>query len=248
MKFAEKLKIIGITTIGFFGTEAIGPLSAVAGTLTFSDSTFKNVDWNLTTVVQGDDGAVTAEQLSPGGNPGNYRYISNSVEVIDNYTIVWGLHTKNNAIYNPQSVGAITSIDYSEDAISFGGGQGQATGLALRQNGHFYFTFSKRLITPENQWTNKELTNLKETDFIRVEDVLTNITNHPDFSANASPIEFGFFRGNSGAGSYSVAGGIDNWKVTVNYNDPNSIPEPSFLLGLLAIGAIGVVSKQKHQE
>lgn len=249
MNNTKKLAIIGIIAVGFFGTEAIEPVSAVAGTLTFSDSTFRNIDWNLTTVVQGDKGEVKTGQLPTRGNPGSYRHILNSVNVRNNYTTVWGLHIKTNAIYNPQSVGAITSIDYSEDAINFnfGGGQGQATGLALRQNGHLYFSFSKRLFTPETRWTNKKLKDLKQTDFIRVEDVPTNLTNHPDFSASASPIELGFFRGNSGAGSYLINGGIDNWKVTVNYNDPKSVPEPSSLLSLLAIGAIGLVSKLKHQ-
>jgi len=48
---------------------------------------------------------------------------------------VMGLHWKVGVVYNPQVQGAIQTIHYSEDAILLEGfGEGQAAGLALRQN------------------------------------------------------------------------------------------------------------------
>ncbi len=254
-----------LTTIGsagiVLGVMGIAPLSAIAGTITFSDSTFNNADWDLTSFsipnidgVHGGTGTVSATQSPSGGNPGEYRYILNSVNAISDYTAIEGFHINNTAIYNPQTQGAISSIDYSEDAINFGWGDGHATGLALKQNGQFYFTYTYRnfLITPALAWKNYQLTSLTETDFINVKNAAiklqtTNPIDYPDFSASGSPIEFGFFRGNSGASSYSLPAGIDNWRVTINHEEAKKVPEPSSVFGLLAAGALGAGSIIKNK-
>jgi slime mold repeat-containing protein len=67
-------------------------------------------------------------------------------------------------------------------------------------------------------WTHKSLKTQAASGFLRVTaDGLA--PQHPDFTAAGTPIEFGFFRGNSngpGGGSYSIVGAIDNWRVRVN--------------------------------
>src|SRR5919202_1598909 len=198
-----------------------------------SDSAFNDTDWELITLTTGNGGTVTAKQKTSGGNPGEYRYIFISVNyVIDEYTNVCGINIRRNLTYNPQVIGSITSINYSEDSINFADnpGQGQAAGIVLRQNGKLYLTFSTRLeiAAKDQSWINKQLMNLKAVDFIRYEDLLLTIRPaaignnpaHPDFSAKGGIIEFGFFRWNSTqGGGYTTSGGIANWSVSINCNE-----------------------------
>jgi len=116
--------------------------------------------------------------------------------------------------YDPMLDGGFASIDYDEDhKLIAGGGGGQATGPALRQNGS---TFIANLgTTPERDWTHTSGTGLTVESFVHVSGPQQVL----NFSTGAPKIEVGFFRANShpasggGEGSQIVA--IDNWRVAL---------------------------------
>lgn len=181
----------------------------------FSDSTFNRADWQTEIVKSGNGGTVTVNQSNAMGSDNSFLQITNTVyqKTRGVNSDVLGLHWKAGAIYNPQAKGVIEVIHYSEDAILIQGfGEGQAAGLALRQNQQVYLP-TPRLITPEPRWTRKELRDLQAQDFVAI-----GTTNqHPDFSTKGAPIQFGFFRANTTTNNeYSITGGIDNWSVSIN--------------------------------
>ena len=116
--------------------------------------------------------------------------------------------------YDPMLDGGFASIDYDEDhKLIAGGGGGQATGVALRQNGS---TFIVNLgTTPERDWTHTSGTGLTVESFEHVSGPQQVL----NFSTGAPRIEVGFFRAVShpasggGEGSQTVA--IDNWRVAL---------------------------------
>lgn len=184
--------------------------------ITFSDSTFHDSDWELIPWMNGNGRTVGAKQEIAGGNPGRFLSIFNRANNAsqDGNSNIFGFHLRRGATYNPKIQGAIAAINYSEDSILISSfGEGHATGPALRQNGKFYFTTSKnRLIIPHNSWTHGEKLNLHAHDFRTPE----NPNEHPDFSANGSIIEFGFFRANTATSDgYGISAGITNWSISI---------------------------------
>ena len=116
--------------------------------------------------------------------------------------------------YDPMFDGGFASIDYDEDhKLLTGGGGGQATGPALRQNGSI---FIRNLgPTPERDWTRASATGLTVDDFEHVSGPQQVL----NFSTGAPKIEVGFFRANShsaaGGGEGSAIVAIDNWRVAL---------------------------------
>jgi hypothetical protein len=161
-------------------------------------------------------------QVAPGGNPGAYRSVENIILAAptdSTFSAIWGFHQRIGASFDPQAKGAITSIDYMEDAILLeGGGQGQGTGPALMQDGKVYV--SPGLISPDSTWTAKMKSGLVASDYSFLDNQTLDSGINPDFSETALPIHLGFFRANStslGSPAYTTAGGIDNWKTCVHY-------------------------------
>lgn len=187
----------------------------MVNSMQFSDSTFNPADWQTEIVKGGNGGTVTANQSNMTGSDGSFRAITNTVyQKSGNVNSdVMGLHWKAGAVYNPQVQGAIQTIHYSEDAILIEGfGEGQAAGLALRQNQQIYLPVP-RLVTPKSRWVHKELRDLQTQDFVAI----GTTRQHPDFSAKGAPIQFGFFRANTTTNNqYSITAGIDNWLVSIN--------------------------------
>lgn len=181
----------------------------------FFDSTFNDTDWQSEAIASGNGGTIVVQQRNATGDVGSFRTITNTVHSASKgvNSNVMGLHWQVGATYDPQTQGAITAINYSEDAILIQGfGEGQAAGLALRQDQQVYLPVS-RLITPEPSWTHKELADLQAQDFI----AMGTTDQHPDFSATGAPIQFGFFRANTTTNAeYSITSGIDNWSVSIN--------------------------------
>lgn len=181
----------------------------------FSDSTFNDADWQLETITSGNGGTVAVQQRNLEDEASSFREITNTVYSVSRgvNSDVLGAHWKVGAIYDPHTQGAIAGIDYSEVAILIDGfGEGQAAGLALRQNQQIYLPVS-RLTTPEPGWTPKELNDLQAQDFVAI----GTTDRHPDFSATGTPIQFGFFRANTTTNDqYSIISGIDDWSVSIN--------------------------------
>ena len=200
------------------------PGTAVITGSVFFDGTFTDSDWGLTKF-DNSAGTTSAAQVSTGGNLGAYRQVTNNVgnapPPASCLGTLVGFHAKVGAVYNPAQQGAITSVDYSEDAILIsGGGDGQGAGPALIQGGQVYL--GPEHVTPSLSWTHFPNWEIRASDFSAVNVTCTafvDASRHPDFSSSGSTIQFGFFRANStGAGGpgYTTVGGIDNWTVVVH--------------------------------
>ena len=116
-KQSIKVLFLGLCTLII---SAISALSAKAAIITFSDSTFNDEDWNRTSFLQGNAQVVTGNQITSGEN--QFRQIIHTLYPdpgMTSYAI--GFHQQIGAVYNPQLQGAISSLDYSENSILFGG-------------------------------------------------------------------------------------------------------------------------------
>jgi hypothetical protein len=123
---------------------------------------------------------------------------------------------KRGAVYFPSTDGAILSVSHTEESILHsGGGNGQYSAPAIRQNGLLYALVpgGGAFATPEPVWTRHSVT-ARQNDFR----TLASPSQHPDFSTAGGRIEVGFMRlvtvpaGGSGT---TVVGGIDNWQLTL---------------------------------
>jgi len=219
---------------------------SVSYAVIFSDGDFNSSDWTAYPEQIDTGGDMSTKQELSGGNPDAFRKITNTVNGAEdtiNGSGIWGFHYKLDAVYDP-SVCPIASINYWEDSIMFEGfGQGQGSGIALRQNVTNYYSTS--LLTNQDTWTTQSILDLAALNFR----TLADPNNHPDFSEAGNPILFGFRRANSTRGNgYTIIGGIDNWKVQILCDDSEEpsgskpIPEPGtiILLGLSSLGMLGL--------
>ncbi len=209
---------VSIQLVILFSTVMIS--TCTKGAVTFSDAVFNTSDWQLTIDQDGNGGSVSFSQESTGGNPDEHLRITDTVNAAPPYSRIFGAFFHTSAIYIPQTQGKIVSLEYSEDSVMFKGlGDGQGSGLALRQNGKLYYAYypgSGLIYANQSSWTPHSFTSLQAENFGHWQ----NPDVHPDFSSEGSPIEFGFFRGNSTPSfSYSIIAGIDNWSVTI-HNEP----------------------------
>jgi hypothetical protein len=150
---------------------------------------------------------------------GDYRRINitvNSAEGSGTAAQVAVFSIKRGTAYFPASDGRIFTISYSENSIhESGGGSGQYSAPALRQNGKIYTLVpgAGAFLTPDPVWTPHSLSGLTQNDFR----TLASASEHPDFSTAGGRIEVGFMRlhsvpaGNAGG---TRIGGIDNWRLT----------------------------------
>ncbi len=190
------------------------------GSTIFSDAVFNIADWQLVTEQQGNGGSLSFSQEPTGGDIDEYMRITLTVNAAPSNSAVGGIFMHKNAIYDPAQNGAIQTVDYSESSIMLSGwGDGQATGLAIRQNDRIYYagySTSNRGLGYANTlgWTQNSFTGLTSSDFGRP---FGPPDEHPDFSETATPLQFGFYRLNSTPSfSYSIEAGIDNWSVTIH--------------------------------
>ena len=202
------------------GGGASGPTGQTAPS---SDTEFNDNDWETEVQTFGAGGTGNAGHLTYLGQVGgSYRQVTIAVNSADSSSAaqvaVFSIYIKSGAVYFPSSSGPIFSVDYSESSILLsGGGNGQYSAPAIRQNGKYYTLVpgGKAFATPDATWTAHALTGLTQSDFR----TLASASDHPDFSASATRIEVGFMRlvsvspGNPGV---KVVGGIDNWQLTLD--------------------------------
>ena len=204
------------------GTGGTGGAGATGETAIASDDVFDDNDWDAEVQVLGAGGTGAASHLRYNGQiTGDYRHITitaNSAENSGTAAQVAVFSIKRGTAYSPTSDGAIFSVDYSEDSILLsGGGNGQYSAPAFKQNGKLYTLVpgGGAFPTPEAGWTRHSLTGLTQNDFR----TLASASDHPDFSATGSRIEVGFMRLHSvpaGSAGGTRTGGIDNWRITLN--------------------------------
>jgi len=186
----------------------------------FSDGTFDDADWSVVTFATGPGSSVEAGQSLADGNPAPGRRVRNilgpasSPSEVSNVYIA---HLSSKAVYDPSTQGPIRTLDFLVDAILLDGfGDGQATGLALRQNGMVYIRQAGT--TPDRAWTRKESLTVPVSGLVYLSGaVVFDPMQLPDFFTGG-PIEFGFFTANStqGGSGYEILDAYDNWTVRVN--------------------------------
>lgn len=186
-----------------------------------SDDTFNDNDWDETVQVFGAGGSGGAGQLHFNGQAtAGYRQVTITVNTADNGSAaqVAVFSIKRGSQYFPTSDGKIFTINYSEDSIlQAGGGNGQYSAPAVRQNGKLYTLVpgAGAFATPDAAWTSHSLTGLTQNDFRTI----ASASEHPDFSATGARMELGFMRLHTvaagGAGG-TRTGGIDNLRLTLN--------------------------------
>jgi hypothetical protein len=232
--------ILGLLLLGIIGSA--GP--ATAGFVTYYDGTFNDADWQLTILEGGGGGSVIPLQIASGGDPGEYRRVTDIVDpplAIPPGSVVYGLHFRPDAVFTPATQGAIQSIDFGIDTIMFSGfGQGESTRLILEQSGRIFRTIGPPFAANQPGWTTHFRSLIQQNDFglivATADSVLIDVTQQPDFSSFGAPITFGFHTANStnNPAGYSIVAGFDDWRVTVHTIAP--VPEPSMMV-LLVSGA-----------
>jgi len=186
-----------------------------------SDGVFDDNGWDTELQVFGPGGTGDAGHLRFNGQVGaDYRRITitaNTAEGSGTAAQVAVFSISRTGSYSPLNDGVIYSIGYSEDSILLsGGGNGQYSAPALKQNGKLYTLVpgAGAFPTPETGWTPHSLTGLTRNDFRTIE----SASEHPDFSSTGSRIELGFMRLHSvpaGNAGETRVGGIDNWRITL---------------------------------
>lgn len=194
----------------------------------YTDGEFAPAHWQDSTVFLRDGNPSLSGPLvvgpslrTTGGNPTNYRYQADDFRVGD---WIATASINSTAIYDPQVQGALASVDFSMDVIQFPpvlpgqGPGGTAFVIALRQNGQLFFgtPFGNSSTT----WRNYTTNGMTAEDFDIAIVPEERLGNHPDFSANGSPIEFGYGHWINGFGTPGFRllneFGVDNWEVTVH--------------------------------
>jgi hypothetical protein len=183
--------------------------------------------------------ASTGAQLGE-GNPGDEWRVTQVANHPSGATqsLVVGFHVGSPHTYDPQSSGAIVSIngqiDYqTRSDAQMGGGQA-LWAVAVRQNGTVYRGMGSIATgSPSAVWATHQQLVLTSTEFADV----TGAPGNPDFSENGSTIEFGFVTANaSGVGGpgRNTEVSYDNWSVTLATQ--SSVPALNPIgFGLLAV-------------
>jgi hypothetical protein len=128
---------------------------------------------------------------------------------------IWVGHLRNDAIYDPQVQGPISSIDYAYDLIHLNALPGRAVAFAflIFQNETYYRPQCQTNVFDE-EWTRFGSTGITAEGFARISGPGPGL---PDFSADGTPIQFGYFSANSSTGAtITSTAGIDNWSVAIH--------------------------------
>lgn len=224
------------------------------------DGTFNNSDWS--SFIHEDTGPNPgfhqAEQKTTGGNLDKYRELTHNWSAIggDPAQFIHTVHIYWGESYNPSIAGPILGINFSFDLSLFAWDvtAGIRYTPMMVQNGVYYILPTSppyEVLVTDSQWTHFSIPQVVESDFFVLGDPLGLGT--PDFSANGSPIHFGYYAANASkqAGSHFTVSGIDNYTVSISSSpDPTLIPEPTtiVLMGFGLVGLLGVVIRQRRKE
>lgn len=184
---------------------------AGAGTVTFSDSTFADADWEVAAAEVG-NGGQSAAMSTLDGNPPPARRMGHSVAASSGGPeVVEVVHRFLSASYDPASSGAIASINASWERalISADGVSEVGESFVLFQAGVVYRAAADSFSS--STWTAIERAGLTVDSFTGPSGL------HPDFSASGGAISFGYSRRTVSSGSFAAfaAHGIDNLLVEI---------------------------------
>lgn len=200
------------------GTLLVSSMPAVI----FSDGEFDPADWSANSMAEPAQNGPThfEDRRAAGGSPGAYRHMLHTMTAGPSSLRV--LNTKASAIYDPQTLGAIHAIDYTEDCDLLSASSSSFNVVSyptIEQAGRRYVASHGRGCL--SSWVNNfnQLPSLGTTDFVQVDGpACANGESCPDFSASAGALRFGFERRASvraGVPAGSIEHGIDNWKVSI---------------------------------
>ena len=208
------------------GTSVIGPVAArlyvssMPGVV-FADTEFRASDWSATPIAVPPLNGPTSIDTSPatGGNPGAFRSMA--------YALTAGaaslrvFYISQGANYDPAQLGAVYKIDYSEDCIvaNASASIGHVTSQPLvQQSGRKYLLAASSFCRAPSWQPNAWIT-ASASEWVLVDGPPCGTSEAcPDFSGSGAPLQLGYARSASQAGSApsgSVSHGIDNWKLTV---------------------------------
>jgi hypothetical protein len=162
-------------------------------------------------------------------------------------------HIYSDASYDPSVQGAISAIDYTESGkiLSFPFPEAFSTTQPVVVQGGQIYRSTKFIrfvaINSTHDWETKSLTGLAAADFVRVGG---SENDHPDFSSNGGPIQFGFTRNNSRTSTLPpvpanldmvIDQGVDNWQLYIHRR-----PEVSENLPPIAVDDVFVLDGYKR--
>jgi len=196
----------------------VTPIQAIP--VTFSDGVFNDADWTADIIQEeGPTPSFGVWQVTNGGNPDEYRHLQHSYG--GNGSIMTA-HLQKEAIYDPGSQGAISTLALSFDLYLFDGGDSRAVdyrGLIFQNDSYYIGGYASILAA---KWESHSFTDLVASDFTLFVGTGPSI---PDFSTTGSPLQFGYVASNGTSLSRptSTQSGIDNWSVSIQPYDIGSI-------------------------
>jgi PEP-CTERM motif len=228
--------------------------SAKAGVIV-TDSEFADSDWmtigvettgvgrtfigNVQIAMPGDNGVTRS------GNPGAFQWFGQTHGGLRNGTMtIRGIYILDAFEYDP-SLGPLQTLNVSYDALRLNENRHGdfasdvlTFGVGVLQNGNFFFAGATTL-NPFETWTPLEFNGLTESDFTY--SGVSSPVPVLDFSATGAPIKFGYYAFNSSNFTTTGEGGVDNFRLEVNPQGANSVPEPgSSLLALMCLGGVAL--------
>ena len=191
-------------------------------------------------------------QCTSCGNPGDGLQIKTFLQNMNETTAVG--FTGNSFTYNPQTQGAIVSVDASVDkdltvSPSDVGG-GNTFHPLIEQDGNFYLAsvLGPTLTAPgfTTGYNTISKTGLAATDFLQFDfSTGTFLSANPNFSGDAMIFGLGQVFGSGGNTGFNLEADYDNLHIGIN----NSVPEPSSLLmlvvGLTLLSGLVLASRRR---
>ena len=184
-----------------------------------SDETFLDSDWEAIKIHDNtpqQDATFQAYQVSSGGNPEAYRYVSHTWTgdgAGSKQIAVAHIYTP--SLYNPSEQGPISTIDCSFDAIfiEYVNPYAVAYYPIIRQDGSYY-KYNYRNVVAQT-WQTFSFLEIGAFDWVRL--YPDSGPEHPDFSELGAPIYFGYatYNGTSGNHTLTTESGIDNYLVEI---------------------------------
>ena len=218
----------------------VGSFSSANATMStvFSDNVFQDTDWMGFEVRDGtgnDSFVFTGAQRLTGGNPDEYRRVTHALNTPPGIGVrVESGHLFLGGSFDPGEDGTIISVDFFWEGISINSSAGAVGyGSLVVQDGIAYIRGGGQTLNGVG-WEGYSQTGLVGNSFFNIFD-----SSAPDFSDAGAPLQFGFFASNGTFGDSFNDGGVDNWRVVINF-----IPEPSTAL-LVATGLIGLAARRR---